>query len=87
MLPEALSDPAVEALRKSWNARHQGPDNAGKVAVFDGGMTWQQIGMSMDDAQYLELQKFSVGDIARIFLVPPHKVGEMGAATFSNIEH
>jgi HK97 family phage portal protein len=87
MVPEALSADAVTALRESWEERHKGSHNAGKIAVFDGGMTWQQIGMSMDDAQYLELQKFSVGDIARIFLVPPHKVGEMGAATFSNIEH
>jgi HK97 family phage portal protein len=87
MVPEELSPDAVTALRESWNKRHQGPENAGKIAVFDGGMKWEQIGMTMDDAQYLELQKFSVGDIARIFLVPPHKVGEMGAATFSNIEH
>lgn len=87
MVPEALSPDAVAALRDSWNKRHKGPENAGKIAVFDGGMKWEQIGMTMDDAQYLELQKFSVGDIARIFLVPPHKVGEMGAATFSNIEH
>jgi len=87
MVPESLSPDAVTALRESWNKRHQGPENAGKIAVFDGGMKWETIGMTMDDAQYLELQKFSVGDIARIFLVPPHKVGEMGAATFSNIEH
>jgi len=86
-LPESISDDASTAIRESWERRHQGPENAGRIAIFDGGMKWEQIGMSMDDAQYLELQKFSVGDIARIFLVPPHKVGEMGAATFSNIEH
>jgi len=86
-LPESISDDASTAIRESWERRHQGPENAGRIAIFDGGMKWEQIGMTMDDAQYLELQKFSVGDIARIFLVPPHKVGEMGAATFSNIEH
>lgn len=42
--------------------------------------------MTMDDAQYLELQNFSVTDIARIYLVPPHKIGELSKATFSNIE-
>lgn len=86
-IPEPLNDEAAAALRKSWEARHKGPQNAGRIAIFDGGMKWENIGMTMDDAQYLELQKFSVGDIARIFLVPPHKIGEMGAATFSNIEH
>jgi len=87
MSEEPLDQDAALALRKSWEERHQGPENAGRIAIFDGGMKWEQIGMTMDDAQYLELQKFSVGDIARIFLVPPHKIGEMGAATFSNIEH
>lgn len=85
--PEALNPEAVEALRDSWEKRHKGPHNAGRIAVFDGGMKWEAIGMTMDEAQYLEMQKFSVSDIARIFLVPPHKIGEMGAATFSNIEH
>lgn len=87
MSEETLDTDAAKALRKSWEDRHQGPQNAGRVAIFDGGLKWQDIGMTMDDAQYLDLQKFSVGDIARIFLVPPHKIGEMGAATFSNIEH
>lgn len=85
--PELLSPEAALALRKSWEDRHQGPQNAGRIAIFDGGLKWEQIGMTMDDAQYLELQKFNVSDIARIYLVPPHKIGEMGAATFSNIEH
>ncbi|WP_269212595.1 phage portal protein [Pseudooceanicola algae] len=87
MSPELLSDDAALALRKSWEDRHQGPQNAGRIAIFDGGLKWEQIGMTMDDAQYLELQKFNVADIARIYLVPPHKIGEMGAVTYSNIEH
>lgn len=87
MTEELLDDDAAKALRESWERRHKGPENAGRIAIFDGGLKWEQIGMTMDDAQYIELQKFSVSDIARIFLVPPHKIGEMGAATFSNIEH
>lgn len=85
--PEVLNAPAAAALRKSWEERHQGPANAGRIAIFDGGMKWESIGMTMDDAQYLELQNFSVTDIARIYLVPPHKIGELSNATFSNIEH
>ncbi|WP_300009707.1 phage portal protein [uncultured Roseobacter sp.] len=87
MSEQPLDDDAAKALRKSWEERHMGPHNAGRVAIFDGGLKWESIGMTMDEAQYLDLQKFSVSDIARIYLVPPHKVGEMGAATFSNIEH
>lgn len=84
---EPLSQEAAKALRESWEERHQGPANQGRVAIFDGGLKWENIGMTMDDAQYIELQQFSVSDIARIFLVPPHKIGDLSNATFSNIEH
>lgn len=87
MVDAALTEDAAIALRESWKQRHQGPENAGRIAIFDGGMKWESIGMSMDDAQYIELQNFSVTDIARIFLVPPHKIGDLSNATFSNIEH
>jgi HK97 family phage portal protein len=84
--PELMDDEAAKALRRSWEERHMGPENAGRIAILDGGMKWESIGMSMDDAQYIELQNFSVTDIARIYLVPPHKIGELSKATFSNIE-
>jgi HK97 family phage portal protein len=82
-----LSPEAVAALRKSWEERHMGPENAGRIAILDGGLDWKSMGMSMNDAQYVELQNFSVADIARIFGVPPHKIGDLSKATFSNIEH
>jgi len=84
--PTSLSQDAVSALRKSWEERHKGPENAGNIAIFDGGLEWVQIGMSMQDAQYIELMNFSVADIARIFLMPPHKIGDLSRATFTNIE-
>lgn len=87
VMPETIDDEAAQAVRKSWETRHMGPDNAGRIAIFDGGMKWENIGMTMDDAQYVELQNFSVTDIARIYLVPPHKIGDLSHATFSNIEH
>lgn len=87
IIPDSVNSKAAEVLKKDWEERHKGPENAGRIAILDAGMKWEQIGLSMADAQYIDLLKFSVGDIARIFLVPPHKVGEMSGATFSNIEH
>lgn len=86
-LPNAVSNEAAAALRASWEARHAGPENSGRMAIFDGGMEWVSVGMTMEDAQYIELQNFAIRDIARIFLVPPHKIGDLENATFSNIEH
>jgi len=86
-VPTSLSEEAVRRLREAWERRHQGAENAGRIAVFDGGMEWQSIGMSMEDAQYIELQHMSIEDIARIYGVPAHKIGDLRRATFSNIEH
>jgi HK97 family phage portal protein len=86
-IPPALSDEAVSALRTAWERRHMGPENAGRIAILDGGMEWAAMGMTMEDAQYVELSGLSTTDIARIFRVPPHKIGDLSKATFSNIEH
>lgn len=86
-VPSTLSDAAAEALIRSWEKRHGGANNAGKLAVLDGGLEWQAIGMSNEDAQFVELLQMSVRDVARIFRVQPHKIGDLEKATFSNIEH
>src|SRR5574340_1045 len=78
---------AAKRLRESWNETHGGVGNSHKVAILEDGMEWQQIGMTSEDAQFLETRGFQILDICRIFGVPPHKVAELTRATFSNIEH
>lgn len=85
--PEPLGSQAAEILIKSWEQRHQGPENAGRLAILDGGLEWVSIGMSNEDAQFVELMQLSIQDAARIFRVQPHKIGDLSRATFSNIEH
>jgi HK97 family phage portal protein len=85
--PNTLSDEAAARLRTSWTATYSGKANAGKVAILEEGMKFNPFTMPMEDAQYVETRKFSVGDIARIYGVPPHKIGDLEKATFSNIEH
>lgn len=81
-----LSPEAAKQLRDSYEEKHRGVENAGKIAIFDGGMEFVQTGMNNTDAQYLETRAMSNSDIWRIFRVPPHKVGDLEKATFSNIE-
>jgi len=86
--PRRFADRSVqERLVESWNRMISGPDNAYKVAILEDGMTFQQISMTAEDAQLLEARKFSVEEICRVFGVPPHKIGHLDKATFSNIEH
>lgn len=85
--PGQLSDPAYKRLEESWNARHQGLENAHRVAILEEGMKIEQIGIPPEDSQFLETRKFQRNEIASIFRVPPHMIGDLERATFSNIEH
>ena len=49
-------------------------------------MKYQPIGISPEQAQFLETRKFQINEIARIFRVPPHMVGDLEKSSFSNIE-
>lgn len=80
------NDAAKETFRQSWGKVYGGV-NRGRVAVLEHGMKYHEIGVSNRDAQFLEGRKFKVGEIARIFRVPPHKIGDLERATHSNIEH
>lgn len=74
-------------VRNSWIEMHSGAKNSHRVAILEEGMKWEQVGMSSEDAQLLESRRFAIEDIARGFRVPPHKIGDLSRATFSNIEH
>ena len=82
--PNTVKDPA--ALRASWNAAYGGSGNASRVAVLEEGMTFVPLSMPNNEAQFLETRKFQVTEICRIFRVPPHMIGDLERATFSNIE-
>lgn len=76
----------IERLRKQWSEIHQGLDNAHRVAILEEGMKYQQIGIPPEDAQFLQTRAFQRQEMAAIFQVPLHKIGDLERATFSNIE-
>ncbi|GMG82594.1 phage portal protein [Paralimibaculum aggregatum] len=82
-----LDQEGARRIREDWERMHRGPMNAGRVGVLDAGLKYTQFGMSNVDAQFAELMQLTLGDLARIFRVPPHKIGDLSRATFSNIEH
>lgn len=84
--PEKLSDKAVENMRDWVNRNHGGPRNKWKPGILEQGTTIKEVGMPNDDAQFLESRKFQIGEIARWFSIPPHKIGDMERATFNNID-
>ncbi|MCR5442986.1 MAG: phage portal protein [Sphaerochaetaceae bacterium] len=82
--PGILKDPA--RVRDSWNAAYGGSANSHKVAVLEEGMKYTPISISPNEAQFLETRKFQINEIARIFRIPPHMVGDLEKSSFSNIE-
>ena len=82
--PGTLKDPA--RIRESWNNAFGGSANAGKVAVLEEGLKYTPISINPSEAQFLETRKFQIDEIARIFRVPPHMVGDLEKSSFSNIE-
>ena len=82
--PGTIKDPA--RVRESWQHTFGGSGNANKIAVLEEGMKYTPIGISPEQAQFLETRKFQINEIARIFRVPPHMVGDLEKSSFSNIE-
>ncbi len=83
--PNKLEDKIRTNVVKSWHEAHSGA-NAHKTALLEQDLKFQPISITNRDAQLLESRRFQVSDIARIFGVPPHKIGDLDRATFSNIE-
>ncbi len=79
------TDEDREEFRASWQRSQTGP-NRHRMAVLEDGMTYKEIGLSNEDAQFLETRKYSDVEIARIFNLPPHKLQILDQASFSNIE-
>ena len=80
--PGTIKDP--QRVRESWQSTFGGSGNANKIAVLEEGMKYTPIGISPEQAQFLETRKFQINEIARIFRVPPHMVGDLEKSSFSN---
>lgn len=82
--PGKLKDP--QQFKEAWNKAHQGVDKSHEHAILEHGMKIHELSITPENAQFLETRKFQIADIARIFLVPPHMIGDLEKATYSNIE-
>ncbi|MEP2201245.1 MAG: phage portal protein, partial [Tateyamaria sp.] len=78
----------VEAKKKiaaSWFNTHS-RSNAGGTAILDEGMSYDQLSMTLADAQFAENRLEQIREIARVFRVPPTMLFELTRGTWSNTE-
>lgn len=85
--PGALGDDALRNLRQSFENRHGGSKNAGKLMILEEGMTFTQLAIDPEKAQLIEQRQFDVEEVARVYRMPLHKIGHLLRSTFNNIEH
>lgn len=85
-LPGVATPEMVANLRESIGAIHQGPENAHKPIILEGGATWTNTTIAPDEAQFLQTRQFQVVEIARLFGLPPHKIGDYTQSHRANVE-
>jgi HK97 family phage portal protein len=83
----ALTDEQFERTSKRFGDMFKGLQNAHGIPFLEGGATYKPVGVAPEDAQFLETRKFQRSEIAAIYRVPLHMIGDLDRATFSNIEH
>ncbi len=67
---QRLTKAQRDAMRTEWNDRHQGPDKAGRVAVLEGGLTYQATTASPKDLRTPETQRLSRVQVATVYGTP-----------------
>ena len=81
--PGVIKNP--ERVREAWQKAYGGINNH-RTAILEEGMKYTPISIPNNDAQFLETRKFQIEEIARLYRVPLHMIGDLEHATFSNIE-
>ena len=83
--PHTMKPEAKETFREDWKKTFSGTHRHG-TAVLQAGMKYEALTITNKDAQFLEARKMNRSEVASLFGVQPHKIGDLEKASFSNIE-
>ena len=84
--PGQLKPTDIEKIRTSFETKYSGVANTGRTAVLDGGMTYEKMGLTPDEASLNTTRSFQIRETARIFGIPLHLFQDLGDTTFNNVE-
>ena len=82
--PGVLKADQRQAIKDSWGSQYAGASNAGRTAILEGGVDFQAVSMSLEDAEWIASRQFSVEEVARLFRVPPTVIGDLRHGNYSN---
>lgn len=83
--PGKLSDDAYKRLKDSWQEQ-QGGKKTGSTSILEEGMKYTPINVDSEALQFLQSRQFGVLEIARFLGIPPTKLFDVTASTYSNVE-
>lgn len=81
-----LTEAAVNNLRRTLNQVHQGSQSAHQTMILEQGLEWVQTQFSPEDGQFLLTREFQVKEVARLYNLPPHKIGDYSESHLANVE-
>lgn len=76
-----LTQPQADAIKARWRDKMQGAHHAHDVAVLDQGTKFQATTLAPEEAQFLQTRRWQTIDIARVFGIPPHLLGDVERTT------
>lgn len=83
--PKTLTDTARTRMRNDWDRVHRGLENSHKVAILEEGATYKGFASNARDAQLLETREFDAREVANIFGVPTHKLGDPSKVAYNSL--
>lgn len=75
------SQTQADGIKRRWMSMHGGVGNAGDVAILDAETDFQQLTIPPDALQFLESRRWQTTEIARLFGIPPHLIGDVEKST------
>jgi HK97 family phage portal protein len=84
--PNKMSPEAYNRFKKSIEENHNSPQKAHKAIILEEGAKQSHQSVTPEEAQFLATRKFGVSEVARLFKMPPHMLGDLERALFNNIE-
>jgi HK97 family phage portal protein len=85
-VPGKLGPEGFKNLRETWATRHGSLTAAQRTAILEEGAEYVAVMQDMTKVMPPEVRSQQVQEVCRLYRMPPHKVGEYGRATWSNVE-
>ena len=83
--PQGVTADQADTWKEQWKATYEGMQGD-TTGVLGGGATWQTVGMTFNDAMFVDMAHLTVEDASRIMGVPANLLGAQLNRSVPNLE-